>query len=85
MVPACAKFRDAVASGQITHSGDPRLVRHVGNAVVRVDRLGPRIVKEHRGSPRKIDLAVAAVAAYDRATFIAGQPAPPRRAGAFLV
>lgn len=85
MVPACAKFRDAVASGQLAHSGDPRLVRHVGNAVVKVDRLGPRIVKEHRGSPRKIDLAVAAVAAYDRATFLAGQPEPPRRQGAFLV
>lgn len=85
MVPACAKFRDAVASGLISHSGDPRLERHVGNAVVRVDRLGPRIVKEHRGSPRKIDLAVAAVAAYDRATFIADQPAPPKRTGAFLV
>jgi uncharacterized membrane protein len=30
--------------------------------------LGPRIVKEHRGSPRKIDAAVAAVIAFDRAT-----------------
>lgn len=85
MVPACAKFYDAVVNGRLSHSGDPRLVRHVGNCVVKVDRLGPRIVKEHRGSPRSIDAAVAAVAAYDRATFHATQPAQPARTPAFLV
>ena len=84
MVPACAKFYDAVIDGRLSHSGDPRLVRHVGNATVKVDRLGPRIVKEHRGSPRSIDLAVAAVAAYDRATFYAADPPKPRL-GAILV
>jgi len=41
---------------------------------VKVDRLGPRIVKEHRGSPRKIDAAVSAVIAFDRATFRREQP-----------
>jgi hypothetical protein len=30
--------------------------------------LGPRIVKEHRGSPRKIDAAVASIIGLDRAT-----------------
>jgi phage terminase large subunit-like protein len=69
MVPACATFYDAVVNGVLTHSGHPALVRHVGNAVVKVDRLGPRIVNEHRGSPRHIDLAVAAVAAYARAIY----------------
>ena len=89
MVPACAKFYDAVVNGAITHGGDPRLdaalVRHVNNAVVKIDRLGPRVVKENRASSRSIDLAVAAIAAYDRATFLAAEPATPKRLGAFLV
>lgn len=69
MVPACAKFYDGVVSGGLRHDGSPVLARHVDNCVVKVDRLGPRIVKEHRGSPRKIDAAVSAVIAFDRATF----------------
>ena len=68
MVPACAKFYDAVVSDGITHDANPTLARHLDNCVLKVDRLGPRIVKEHRGSPRKIDSAVALVMAFDRAT-----------------
>ncbi len=68
MVPACAKFYDAVVGEKLTQDGNPLLTRHISNAVVKVDRLGPRIVKEHRGSPRKIDAAVASVFAFDRAT-----------------
>jgi phage terminase large subunit-like protein len=68
MVPACAKFYDAVVEKRIIHDGDPTLARHLENAVTKVDSLGPRIVKEKRNSMRKIDGAVAAVLAYDRAT-----------------
>ncbi len=68
MIPACAKFYDAVVNQRITHDGDPLLTRHISNAVVKTDRLGPRIVKEHRGSPRKIDAAVASIIGLDRAT-----------------
>jgi phage terminase large subunit-like protein len=68
MIPACAKFYDAVVSEKLTQDGSPLLTRHISNAVVKVDRLGPRIVKEHRGSPRKIDAAVASIIAFDRAT-----------------
>jgi phage terminase large subunit-like protein len=71
MVPACARFYDAVMDGRLSHDGDPRLARHVANAHVKTDRLGPRIVKEHKGSSKKIDLAVAAVIAYDRAAQVA--------------
>jgi hypothetical protein len=89
MVPACTKFYDAVVNGRLTYGGEPKLVaaleRHVNNAVVKIDRLGPRIVKENRGSSRSIDFAVGAVGAYDRATFLASQPQPPKRLGAFLV
>lgn len=72
MVPATAKFYDAVMNGSVSHDGDPRLIRHVRNAVVKVDRLGPRITKDARHSARKIDLAVCAVMAHDRATAFDG-------------
>lgn len=68
MVPACAKFYDAVVEKRLIHDGDPLLARHLDNAVTKIDNLGPRIVKENRASPRKIDAAVAAVLAVDRAT-----------------
>lgn len=67
MVQACAKFYDAVSEKRIIHDGDGLLTRHLSNAVTKVDNLGPRIVKENRNSPRKIDAAVAAVIAVDRA------------------
>jgi len=73
MVPATAKFYDAVTSGKIRHDGDPLLARHFQNCVLKVDQKGPRIVKEHRGSPRKIDAAVSAVMAFDRATMVREQ------------
>lgn len=73
MVPATAKFYDAVMSGGMVHDHNPTLARHIDNCVVKTDRLGPRIVKEHKGSPRKIDAAVCAVMAFDRATFVREQ------------
>lgn len=78
MVPAWAKFYDAVTGSMgITHSGDPRLARHIGNMALKVDHLGPRPVKEHKGSPRKIDLGICAVGAYDRAVALASVAAAP--------
>lgn len=73
MVTACAKFYDAVMDGKLSHDGDPRLIRHIDNCVLKTDRIGPRIVKENKDSPRKIDLAVCAVGGFDRATFYAGE------------
>jgi phage terminase large subunit-like protein len=67
MVPACAKFKDAIEDNQLIHDNDPMLARHLSNAVIKTDQLGPRIVKENRNSPRKIDAAVAAIIAVDRA------------------
>ena len=66
MVVGCAAFYDAVLEERITHDGNPLLARHLDNAVVKIDNLGPRIVKENRASNRRIDAAVAAVIAYDR-------------------
>jgi phage terminase large subunit-like protein len=68
MVASCARFYDAVTEGRLTHDGDPLVARHFTNAVIKIDNLGPRIVKENRNSNRRIDAAVAAVIAYDRAS-----------------
>ena len=80
MVPAWAKFYDAVIGDGLTHDGDPRLVRHVGNMALKTDRLGPRPVKEHRGSHNLIDLGICAVGGFDRATWHATQPVAFRSA-----
>lgn len=76
MVPACQDFYTSVMERSITHDGDPRLAQHVGNAVLKEDRHGPRIVKEAKGSPRKIDLAVCAVGALAEARRLGSVPAP---------
>jgi phage terminase large subunit-like protein len=73
MAPATQRFYELVTTGGLTHSGDPRLARHVANTVLKSDSRGSRIVKESPHSPRKIDLAVGAVMAVDRAAFWAGQ------------
>jgi phage terminase large subunit-like protein len=70
MTPATTRFAEAVMNHGLTHSGDPRLARHVGNAILKTDSRGQRIAKEHKHSGRKIDLAVAAVMALDRASAV---------------
>jgi phage terminase large subunit-like protein len=72
MTPATARFYEAVINGQLTHSGDHRLARHISNAVLREDARGARLAKEQRDSKRRIDAAVAAVMAHDRAAALAG-------------
>jgi len=68
MVKACAKVYDSVTEATLTHDGSPLLARHIDNCKLKIDNLGPRIVKESRASSRRIDAAVAFVIAYDRAT-----------------
>jgi phage terminase large subunit-like protein len=72
MTPATVRFYEAVTNGSLTHDGDPRLARHVGNCVVRVDSRGTRLSKQHKHSTRRIDLAVASVMAFARASELAG-------------
>lgn len=64
---ACDRFRTGVLERTLTHNGDPVLAAHVGNAVARETPWGTVIAKDHADSPRKIDAAVAAVLAHDRA------------------
>lgn len=68
MTPASQRFYEAVVNKTLTHSGDPRLARHLGNCVLKVDSRGSRVTKESKFSNRKIDLAIAAVMAYERAS-----------------
>lgn len=67
MTPATQRFYEAVMNEGLTQSGDAVLARHIANAVLKQDSRGTRIVKEAKNSARKIDLAVAAVMAFDRA------------------
>jgi phage terminase large subunit-like protein len=68
MIKACARFYDAVADGKLVHDGDPLLSRHISNTAVKLTPAGPHIKKENPNSPRKIDAAVAAILAHDRAS-----------------
>jgi phage terminase large subunit-like protein len=77
MTPATQRFYEAVVNEQLTHSGDPRLARHIGNCVLKVDARGSRLSKDHKNSSRKIDLAVASVMALDRAAWHAGNVYDP--------
>jgi phage terminase large subunit-like protein len=64
MAPAADAFRAAVLAGELTHDGSPALARAVANARTRETRWGIGIRKDHPGSPRKIDAAVAALLAF---------------------
>ena len=81
MAPACAAFYSAVMERALSHDGDPRLARHVGNAVVKTTQYGDCIEKADKDSPAKIDLAVAAVIAHHAAAIAQ----PVRSRGVFVV
>jgi len=69
MAPATDRLYQAVVTGAVTHDGDERLARHMGNAVARSTPMGDLVSKDKRGSKRKIDAAVAAIVAFDRAAY----------------
>jgi len=76
IIPAWQSFYDAVLDEQVTHDNDPRMNRHIANMVLKNDRRGMRPTKESTTSNRKIDLGIAAIIAFDRATF-AGATSQP--------
>jgi phage terminase large subunit-like protein len=67
MTPATTRLYEAIVNGDVTHSGDARMARHVAASALKVDSRGTRLAKEHKHSRRRIDLAIAAVMAHDRA------------------
>jgi phage terminase large subunit-like protein len=78
MTPATANMYEQVMSEGITHDGDKRLARHVSNAVLKVDSRGSRIVKESRGTSKKIDGIVSAIMALDRALWWRNEVKKPK-------
>ena len=66
MIPASARFKEAVENKQLTHSGDEELSTAVENTTAKVDDRGSRIVKDR-------PLAVAAVVAHDLACDLKAQ------------
>lgn len=64
MTAAAQRFYEAVTTGTMRHTGDPRLGRHIGNTTIRPNG---QPAKEHKDSGRKIDAGIAAVMAYERA------------------
>lgn len=82
MAPATDRFYAAVVDERLTHDGDAVLAEHVGNCVAKSTALGDLVAKDRRGSPRKIDAAVAAIVAYDRAAWHLANPPKRRRVAA---
>ncbi|MDX3324764.1 terminase [Streptomyces sp. ME02-6979-3A] len=64
IVRALEKFRSSVVDGELTHDGSSVMTRHILNARRRESRSGIQIMKEHPDSSKKIDVAVAAVLAW---------------------
>lgn len=69
MCPATDRFYQAVMNGGLTHDGDDRLAAHIDHATVLPTPQGDMLAKPKKMSKLKIDLAIAAVVAFDRAQF----------------
>lgn len=77
MAPATDRLYQAVATQQVSHDGDERLAAHMAHCVAKRTPMGDLVAKDKKSSPRKIDAAVAAIVAYDRAAHHAANP--PKR------
>jgi phage terminase large subunit-like protein len=61
MAEACDLVRADSIEGVLTHDGNPVLAAHVGHCVAKMTPYGTVVTKSHADSPRKIDVAVAAI------------------------
>ncbi len=69
MAPATDRLYQAVTTKAVTHDGEPRLAMHVAHCVAKPTPMGDLVSKDKKGSPRKIDAAVTAIVAFDRAAW----------------
>ncbi|ANE80285.1 terminase large subunit [Mycobacterium adipatum] len=69
MAPATDRLYQAVVTKVVTHDGNADLAAHIEHCVAKRTPMGDLVSKDKRGSPRKIDAAVAAIVAYDRAAW----------------
>ena len=68
-VPATSKLFEAIVNKKLRHNGDAALTRHLDNCVLKIDsQRGARITKDYRNPKLKIDLAIALLMAFDRAS-----------------
>lgn len=79
MAPATDRFYAAVMEQTMTHDGDEVLALHMSNARAKRTPMGDLVTKDKRGSTRKIDGAVAAIVAHDRAIWHHRNPPKRRR------
>ena len=79
MAPATDRLYAAVMNGTVTHDGSDTLAQHVANTVAKRSPMGDLVTKDKRGSTRKIDGAVAAIVAHDRAAWHHANPPKRRR------
>jgi len=84
MSAACDRFRTGVLEGDLSHDGSAVLARHVGHCVTKATPHGEIVGKDGPDSPRKIDAAVAAIVAYDRAMWHAANSVPREPMIAFV-
>ena len=77
LVPATAKLYEGIMAGKIRHDGDGALQRHLDNCILKMDsKGGSRLTKDYRNPRLKIDLAIALLMAYDRASGKLETPVP---------
>jgi phage terminase large subunit-like protein len=76
LVPATAKLYEGIMAGKIRHDGDGAIQRHMDNCILKDGRGGTRLTKNPRLDKLKIDLAVALLMAYDRASGKLESPVP---------
>lgn len=69
MGPACDRTYTAVVEQTVTHDGSERLAAHVSHCVGKHTPHGVVVTKDRRMSTRKIDAAVGAIGAVERAAF----------------
>lgn len=81
MAPATDRLYQAVVTGNVTHDGDARLSKHLAHCVAKRTPMGDLVSKDKKNSPRKIDAAVGAIIAFERAAIHAGKSR--RRVGSF--
>jgi phage terminase large subunit-like protein len=85
MAAACSSFYQAATTEGLSHDAHPGLVRHVQNATVKETAQGAYITKQSPSSPLKIDAAIAAVIAYNRAYWWQNNRPQPVQAGVMIV
>jgi len=63
-------------AGKIRHDGDGAMQRHLDNCILKMHNGGSRLTKDYRNPRLKIDLAIALLMAYDRASGKLETPVP---------